>query len=101
MRLVVWSPLGLDDYEQNVAYLLEEWTVREAENFIDKVQKTIGLISLRPTMYPRLDNVGIEVRKAVITSQISMLYTFDDTNITLLSFWNNYQNPDRLKKRFG
>ncbi len=37
MRTVRWNKLARLDYYQNISYLLQNWSEKEAQNFIDKV----------------------------------------------------------------
>lgn len=97
MRRIDWSPRALDDYEQNITYLLLEWQEREVNTFVRKVTQTIANIQLRPEMYPTLEGASITTRKAVVVKQISLIYTFDEDRILLLNFWNNYKDPDSLE----
>jgi plasmid stabilization system protein ParE len=52
MRKVIWSPEAANDYGQNIDYLLESWSSKEAQVFIDEVT---GIISL-------LQNHNVEFR---------------------------------------
>ena len=97
MRRIDWSPRAVDDYEQNIAYLIQEWQQREVNNFVRKVTQTIANIQLMPKMYPILEGANVVTRKAVVVKQISLIYTFDEDRILLLNFWNNYKNPESLE----
>ena len=91
------SPRAVDDYEQNIAYLIQEWQQREVNNFVSKVTQTIANIQLMPEMYPTLEGANVVTRKAVVVKQISLIYTFDEDRILLLNFWNNYKDPESLE----
>ena len=39
-----WSPRASSDFDAIISYLLKEWTVKEALNFIDKVERIIALL---------------------------------------------------------
>lgn len=96
MLSVFWSDEAKLDYWNNIDYLLHKWTVKEAQQFIQKVSKTIELIQpetivFTPTHYKK-------VNKVIVTKQISLFYRINsDNQIELLRFWNNYQNPEKLK----
>ncbi|PPL01311.1 type II toxin-antitoxin system RelE/ParE family toxin [Parapedobacter indicus] len=94
MRLI-WTEDAMNDYHHNIDFLLERWTTRIAQEFIEQVEDILELIAIFPEMYP-LSNYK-SVRKVVIRKQISLFYKIDGENILLLRFWNNYQNPRKLK----
>jgi plasmid stabilization system protein ParE len=88
---VVWSADAVNDYHQNIEYLLEEWPVMSAANFIEEVDAVIELIKKWPEIYPESDYKGI--RRAVVRKQITLFYKLDNTTIYLVRFWNTFQNP--------
>lgn len=98
MNLVQWSPRALEDYENNISYLLLEWSEKEADAFTQKATQIIKNISITPDMYPVLEGADTLVRKAVIVKQISLIYTHENNKVLLLNFWNSYQDPDLLKQ---
>lgn len=69
------------------------WNV--AVEFVEDVEITIELIKSNPDLYPLTDHKG--VRKAVIRKQVTMFFEVSNQEIHVIRFWNNYQNPDRLK----
>jgi len=91
---ISWSPEAKADYEANIDYLLEEWSLAETEEFINNANKVIHIISLMPELFPASDYKNI--RKAVICKQISLLYSYNKNGGILLRFWNNSQNPEKL-----
>ncbi|MDZ4845411.1 MAG: type II toxin-antitoxin system RelE/ParE family toxin [Chitinophagales bacterium] len=92
---VIWTEEAVNDYHQNIEYLLAEWSETVAIDFIEDVDATLELIKLLPEMFPLSDYQS--VRKEVILKQISLFYRVDGEKIFLLRFWNNYKNPDALK----
>jgi len=85
----------MNDYHSNIDFLLERWTTHIAQEFVEQVEGILELIAIFPETYP-LSNYR-DVRKAVIRKQISLFYKIDGEDILLLRFWNNYQNPKKLK----
>ena len=62
-------------------------------NFLDKVDELIDLLTkknltFKPTDYKNTFQV-------LVVKQITLYYRFENNNIELLRFWNNYQD---LKK---
>jgi plasmid stabilization system protein ParE len=92
---VVWSDDALIDYNQNIDYLLKEWSERVASEFVEDVEATIELINDFPELYPLTEYLG--VRRAVVRKQITLFFKIKDEKIYLIRFWNNYQDPKKLR----
>lgn len=92
---IIWSDEAIADYHQNIDYLLKEWSEQVAVEFIEDVEAVIELIKNHPELYPSTDHQG--VRKALIRKQITLFFKVQDKEICLVRFWNNYQDPERLK----
>lgn len=92
---IVWSDDAVADYHQNIDFLLEKWSVQVAVEFMEDVETIIELVERQPEIYPLTDYQGI--RKAVVRKQITLFFRLTDETIHLIRFWNNYQDPERLK----
>ena len=96
MISIFWSETAKLDYWNNIDYLEKEWTLTEVYNFIDEVDSLLVKLSkknvtFKPTNYKNTFEVPV-------MKQINLFYTIQDNNITLLRFWNNYQ--DRINLTF-
>lgn len=92
---VIWSNTAIDDYSNNIDYLEKEWTQKVIEDFIEKTDDIIKKIALenlrfKPTDYENIFQVPV-------VKQITLFYKIDEYKVELLRFWNNYQNPNKLK----
>lgn len=95
MRQVKWNRLASEDYYENIDYLLKKWTEREAQDFIDEVDKIIFILSQGKIEYQETDYPNI--RRCVIREQITLFYKIiDKGHVELLRFWNNYQDNKKL-----
>jgi len=92
---IIWSEDALLDYHQNIDYLLVDWSESVALQFVEEVEGVIELIQINPELYPLTDYRGI--RKALIRKQITLFYKVAEDNVFLIRFWNNYQDPSKLK----
>ena len=98
MYNIIWSEPARDDYLQNIDYLLENWTEKQAESFIDAVFHTIDIISKNPKTFALTEYRN--TRSALIVKQITLYYRIEDQKtVELIYFWNNHQNPDKLKDK--
>ncbi|MDP2059558.1 MAG: type II toxin-antitoxin system RelE/ParE family toxin [Flavobacteriaceae bacterium] len=95
MRTVRWNKLARFDYYQNISYLLQNWSEKEAQNFIDKVFEIENMLAKGNVEFQNTDRVGI--KRCVINKQISLFYKIHSENkIELLRFWNNNKNLKSL-----
>ena len=91
-----WSPIAKEDYWNNIDYLLEEWSEKEASKFIGLVEQNLDNIKRNPRAF--VETSYKNTRAVVITPQITLFYKIvDETKIELVRFWNNYQNPENLE----
>ncbi len=91
----IWSDIAKKEYWDNIDYLLDNWSEKEAANFIDLVGNTLDIIKHKPKTFSK---VGYrKVRKVVILPQITLFYSILDSNtVEIIRFWNNSRNPESL-----
>ena len=95
MRRVKWNHLAKEDYYHTIDYLIEHWSEKEAQAFIDEVYEIIfilqkGNVDFQQTEIP-------DIRRCVIRKQITLFYKIIDENtIELLRFWNSHQDDQGL-----
>jgi plasmid stabilization system protein ParE len=91
---VIWSPRSRITYYKILEYLLENWTFKEIETFIDRTEEVINHICENSALYPY--STESNTHKCVIVKQVSLFYRVKINTIELLVFWDNRQDPDRL-----
>jgi plasmid stabilization system protein ParE len=97
MIAINWTPEAERTFLQNLEYLSYRWNNKVITDFINKVDDAIQVIASNPKAFPS-HNSTLNIHKCVVTPQITVYYRIvDDQTIDLLTFWNNYQNPDKLK----
>lgn len=94
-RKVIWSPVARGTYYQILEYLEQSWTTKEIENFIDRVEYVIQHIRENPLQYPVSKEKNIH--RCVAAKQISLFFRVKEGDIELLVFWDNRQDPAKLK----
>jgi plasmid stabilization system protein ParE len=93
---IIWSEPAKLDYWNNIDYLIQEWSEKVAKNFINKVDMVINIITLRPKIFKLTSYKNI--RQVPITPHITLYYQLlNDSNVELVRFWNNLQDPEKLK----
>jgi hypothetical protein len=66
------------------------------EDFIEKTETALILIGKNPLLFPAVNNKRV-LRKCLVGKLVSLYYKIKKDRIDLISFWNNYQNPKKLK----
>jgi plasmid stabilization system protein ParE len=94
-RDIIWLPEAEETFNKNIEYLSEKWTVQVINDFLDRVDEAIGHIAENPYLYAAHENRE-DIRKCPVTKQITLYFKILENKIDLLTFWNNYQDPDKL-----
>jgi plasmid stabilization system protein ParE len=92
---VKWLPEAELTYALVLEYLDENWTTKEIEKFIDRTDEVINFISQNPEQY--FYSKKKNSYRAVVTKHVSLYYKIQSTEIELLIFWDNRQDPEKLK----
>lgn len=96
MVQIIWTELARLEYWENIEYLEREWTLNEVYNFMDKTGDLIGLLEKKNLTFKPTNYEGIF--QVTVTKQITLFYRIlENKDIELLRFWNNYQEPKKLK----
>lgn len=90
---IVWTPNALDELEQTIEYLENNFTEKEIKKLAEKIESIIALISKNPNLFPISENQNIH--KAVLLKYNSMYYRIKNENIEILSFFSNRQSPNK------
>ncbi len=93
-----WSPEASETFDVNFNYLLEEWGDKAAANFFLQTEHAIKRMQLFPESYPH-GRKSKKYRRARLNKYIALFYSYQKRKkvITLVSFWNVKQNPEKLK----
>ena len=92
---IISSELATKTYLQNIEYLEEFWSKKEVIRFIKKVDEVISIIKVVPETFKIYNS---SIHQIEIVNQITLFYQIKNENVELLLFFNNYQNPQLLKK---
>jgi plasmid stabilization system protein ParE len=96
MRKIYWNKLAQSDYFQIIDYLIAEWGVKPAQDFIDQVEKVELILSKGNIDFESTNRQNI--RRLVLSKHITLFYKiFENKSVELLRFWNNYQKINKLK----
>ncbi|NOX84707.1 MAG: type II toxin-antitoxin system RelE/ParE family toxin [Chlorobi bacterium] len=85
---IYWSPLAEETYLNTLSLILEQWSVKEAQNFANKVESLIEKLKTYKRLCPPSEKQK-NLRRCVITSQTSLIYQIKDDTIELVAFFDN------------
>ena len=97
IRKVVLSKTTEKKLDSLFSYLVEKWSVNVKNEFIEKLDYSIGLIKNQPEMFPE-SKQGKKLRKCVVTKQTTLFYRFTSKQINVVTIFDTRQNPKKLKK---
>ena len=72
--------------------LEQRWGKRFVEKLESRVSKCLNTITSSPHLYPIIQETT-EIRKCIIHKDCSMFYRIYDTQIIIIFFWDNRQDP--------
>ena len=91
---VIWSPQSKESFENNILHLLETWNEKEANDFIDRVEEILRLISKHPKIFRYLPEQ--DVYRCVVVKPVSLFYRLRNHQVELLTFWDNRMDPEKI-----
>lgn len=93
---LIWSINAAQELEMIIDYLQTEWSTREINNFIQKLDKRLNIITQSPFAFPKSDS-KTTIRRSVLNKHNVIYYQVIEDEITIISIFNPKQNPYRLK----
>jgi len=93
-----WSFEAIKTFDNNINYLIENWSDKEVQKFVFQTEAIIKSIRVAPQLYRRFYGHKY-IRKVVINKYKILYYRHYPKKeiITLLTFWNGKQHPSKLK----
>ena len=92
---VLWTEEANKNLSSIIKYLEDNWTKREIEKFLKKLNKHISIIQSQPDSFPKTNNYN--VRRSVVTKQITLYYSISQDTLNIVSLFDNRQDPQKLK----
>jgi len=94
---IIWTPEAKQTFNSNIEYLINEWGDQVASDFLDRVDEVISKIKSNPNLFPVINEID-SIHRCVVVKQITLYYRIiSKDEIYLMTFWNNYQNPEFLR----
>jgi plasmid stabilization system protein ParE len=96
-REIVWSSNAQKEFADVLAYFLERnQSATYSLRLIDTVESVTFLLSINPKL--GLENED-DLSRTFIVGHYSIIYEFDRTKLSILSFWDDRQDPERKLRR--
>ena len=96
-RKVVISKTTEKKLDSLFNYLIEKWSIKVKNEFIEKLDYSIELIRNQPELFPE-SKEGKKIRKCVVTKQTTLFYRFTSKQINVVTIFDTRQSPKKLKK---
>ena len=90
--IIVFSIEAIDTFDAIRSQIRHKWGEDSVVKFEKKVLKTLDLVSKSPLIFQSVYELS-EVRKGIISRQCSFFYQVKETQIEILFFWDNRQEP--------
>jgi len=91
---IYWTTRANKKFDSILEYLLSEWNVKIAKNFVKKVFDFLDILAEFPEL-GTLENENKNIRGFTLIKQINLFYTIREGKIILLDFFDNRQDPDK------
>ncbi len=85
---VEWSNRARNDLDRIYHFILEQWTVREAEAMLDIVHDFEQLVSVSPLIFKRSPTFPY-CHLATVHRNLSIVYRFDGETVFILTLFDN------------
>ena len=93
---VLLTERALNDLNQTLAYLLKEWTVREADTFLLELERLKALLVSDPFIFAEFDNFR-SIHSVLLTKHNRVYYQIDSKKmiVYILTIFNVFQDPEK------
>ena len=88
---VTWSKRATKSYLKTLEYILQKWTIKEAEAFEKNVFSFFKTLSGKKLLCP-VSKI-MHLRRCVLSKQTSLIYKVTGSSITLVAFIDNRRKP--------
>lgn len=96
MVKIIWTDYAKDDLRDIILYLRNNWPQSSVDNFLQRLFKTITNIQLMPNSGKVYEDHS-DIRSFGVVKQVTLYYKIKENTITILSLFDNRQNPQQDK----
>jgi plasmid stabilization system protein ParE len=96
MPQLFWTKRATQELFENLQFVLENWTEKEAKAFNKELNRILKIIVSNPKCFQRTNISHVHV--VPIIPKVSLFYRLEKNgDITILCLWNNQLNPNSRK----
>jgi plasmid stabilization system protein ParE len=92
---VRWTLNAYTDFSKIVQYINEKWGKNPADEFINKVDNIVWILSIFPQL-GRIIYSEKQICSLVVSKQITIIYRIKSKEIHILNLFNSRQDPGKL-----
>ena len=89
---ISWSEISLQDYNRIIEYLISEWPLSVALDFVDVVNKKLDNLSKQPFVGIKSEK-NPSIRSILFTPHNRLYYKISSNTIALLTIVDTRTNP--------
>lgn len=91
---IKWSVRAVNDFNQIIRYLSENWNEREIKKFVRQIDKNIDYIQTSPSAFPAT-SCRPGLRRCVVSKIHTLYYLIQGKTIYLITIWDNRQDVQK------
>ena len=95
---IIWTNEAINNLEEILNYLIENWSQREVDTFKRNFSKQINLIQQFPQMF-LISFYNRKLRKAVLSKQTTIFYEIIGSDIYLIYLFANSKNIEVIENK--
>ena len=92
---VILTPIALKDLEIVTDYLMLHWGTTVINNFIERFEKVIVLLSENPSLFP-FHNQNKRMQRCVVTKHNILYFIEMKFEIKVITVFDTRQSPEKL-----
>lgn len=96
-REVILSKRAAEKLTALFGFLEKEWSIGAKRAFVLKLERALKVLTIFPNSF-EVVSAKRGIRRCVITRQTTIYYTYTDTQVFIITVFDNRQDPERLKK---
>lgn len=92
---VVLTPIAVKDFQNIIDYLNYKWDTSTVNNFIDRFEKILALLSKDAAIFPFVDRRK-QIQKCFLTKHNTLFFIETEEEVKILTIFDVRQDPEKL-----
>jgi len=94
-KKVILTRIAVKDFQNIIDYLNYKWNASMVNNFVDRFEKILILLSRDAEMFPFVDRRK-QIQKCVLTKHNTLFFIATDEEVKILTIFDVRQDPEKL-----